>query len=517
MSSGLAECLVRDGVLSAEIVRSAAGRQMVYGGGLDTALLEMAVVDESTVWGTLAASSGLPVPPAALMDEVDPTVAATLGPRPAADGLAVPVARHGDRVAVLCADPAEAESLRRRAGTHGLDVDLYIAPEVRVHVAAQMVFGTPMPPRFLRLLAHLVGAQVARRWMLAQTPAPLPLPRAPTVVTVTRGPPTVEAPAAAPEPPAASKRHPPRSTEGTPRPTRGKRAAAAAALALPDDPAAAVEGLAPLQQVMEQAQAIQDSPGGSEDDYGEFSLSAENAAPRPGTLVGPSAPSPIEPPPAPPRRRTGRVAVVTVDANAPPDEETLQAAETGTGESQTVAFRALRTHLGHPRVAALTARLRDDVVNAPGGNAIPAVTALGELRDPAGIPALLGRLGEHDAALTKSVHAALVEIAKQDFGYGVRRWRVWWNGHQDDERIEWLFGGLSHKTSEIRFSAAEDLRQLTGEYFGYHFDLPKREREEARARWESWWLENRGKNRSAPAMPAAADTHPGRPGDPPKP
>jgi hypothetical protein len=167
-------------------------------------------------------------------------------------------------------------------------------------------------------------------------------------------------------------------------------------------------------------------------------------------------------------------------------------------------------------VAALTARLRDDVVNAPGDNAIPAVTALGELRDPTAVPALLGRLGEPDAALAKAVHTALVEIAKQDYGYGVRRWRIWWNGHQDDERIEWLFAGLSHKTSEIRFSASEDLRQLTGEYFGYHFDLPKRERQEARARWESWWLENRGKRRSAAAMPAAADTRSSRPGDPPK-
>jgi hypothetical protein len=131
------------------------------------------------------------------------------------------------------------------------------------------------------------------------------------------------------------------------------------------------------------------------------------------------------------------------------------------------------------------------VANAQGERAVASVIALGELRDRAAFPVLLGRLGDQDGALTKAVHGALVEIAKQDFGTSVRRWRTWWNQHQDEERIDWLFVGLSHKTSEIRYSASDELRVLTGEYFGYHFDLPKREREEARARWESWWLENR--------------------------
>jgi hypothetical protein len=28
---------------------------------------------------------------------------------------------------------------------------------------------------------------------------------------------------------------------------------------------------------------------------------------------------------------------------------------------------------------------------------------------------------------------------------------------------------------------------MTGAYFGYHFDLPERDREEARRRWSHWW------------------------------
>ena len=57
--------------------------------------------------------------------------------------------------------------------------------------------------------------------------------------------------------------------------------------------------------------------------------------------------------------------------------------------------------------------------------------------------------------------------------------------------MDWLFEGLSHKTPEIRAAAEQELRALTGEYFGYAFDLPRREA--ARARWQSWWAERRTK------------------------
>jgi hypothetical protein len=103
--------------------------------------------------------------------------------------------------------------------------------------------------------------------------------------------------------------------------------------------------------------------------------------------------------------------------------------------------------------------------------------------------ALLARLkttGPDAAAAQKALSA----LTKQDLGPKRKRWEAWWQKHQDEERVEWLFDGLSHKTVEIRASAEEELRALTGEYFGYHFDLPKLEREEARVRWQASWYES---------------------------
>ena len=111
--------------------------------------------------------------------------------------------------------------------------------------------------------------------------------------------------------------------------------------------------------------------------------------------------------------------------------------------------------------------------------------------DKGEVPDLIERLEEGDDVET--VHAKLVAITKQDFGPKPKRWAAWWKQHEDDERIDWLFEGLSHKTAEIREAAEQELRALTGEYFGYAFDLPRGAREAARARWQSWWTERRTK------------------------
>ncbi|HVR63332.1 MAG TPA: hypothetical protein VMU50_15635 [Polyangia bacterium] len=488
----LGDRLVRDGVLTEETVRSAAARQLVYGGALDTALLEMGVIDEATMWGSLARASDLPLPPPALMERADRTAAAVFDAGAlAAAGLAVPVARDGNRVQVLCADPVDGERLRRSAGARGIETELYIAPEVRVRVAAQMALGTPLPPRFVRLLARLVGAQAARRWVRAPASVAPPLPSAPIMVTVTieaQPPPEGEKLPAPPPPPPRSR------APGTKRAARPKRSSA---LARQSESAASapVDGIAPLEEVMALAPSIMETTD-------ETSASGETAREPEAAMA--AATRALGREPAAPRATGDRAGDRNVQnvLNIP---SVLAAAESAPDEERAAALRLLRGSLDHPRVAALAAQLRDDVANAPSERAIPAARSLGELRDPLAVPVLINRLGEHDARLTAAVRAVLVDITKQDLGTGARRWRTWWTHHQSDERIDWLFAGLSHGAPEIRYSSSEDLRDLTGQYFGYHYDLPKREREEARVRWEAWWLENRAGRRTAPVPVVAPE------------
>ena len=118
-----------------------------------------------------------------------------------------------------------------------------------------------------------------------------------------------------------------------------------------------------------------------------------------------------------------------------------------------------------------------------------ATDAIIELGDIEAIPDLMGviergdRSGEH-------ARKALISLTAQDFGPSEKKWRKWWETAYRRHRIEWLIDGLGHKEDSVREGAINDLRRLTGEYFGYHHDLPKREREIAAERWANWWRDS---------------------------
>lgn len=115
-----------------------------------------------------------------------------------------------------------------------------------------------------------------------------------------------------------------------------------------------------------------------------------------------------------------------------------------------------------------------------------AATAITELGDTESVVDLIGAIERSDRA-GEHARRALVALTAQDFGANERKWRKWYDGARNRHRIEWLIEGLAHKEDAIREGAINDLRRLTGEYFGYHHDLPKRERETAAQKWANWW------------------------------
>jgi HEAT repeat protein len=117
-----------------------------------------------------------------------------------------------------------------------------------------------------------------------------------------------------------------------------------------------------------------------------------------------------------------------------------------------------------------------------------AAHALGELRDVGAVADLIVAT-ERDHTTAEEARRALVTITKQDFGTKAKKWRAWWDKNKERPRIEWMLDGLAHSEDDVRLSASEELKRITGEYFGYHYDLPKREREEARLKWLKWWEE----------------------------
>ena len=115
-----------------------------------------------------------------------------------------------------------------------------------------------------------------------------------------------------------------------------------------------------------------------------------------------------------------------------------------------------------------------------------ATSAIVELGDVEAIADLIGVIERADRA-GEHARKALVALTAQDFGPSEKKWRKWYDTARQRHRIEWLIDGLAHKEDTIREAAINDLRRLTGEYFGYHHDLPRKERDLAADRWAAWW------------------------------
>nr|MBK7064349.1 hypothetical protein [Deltaproteobacteria bacterium] len=161
------------------------------------------------------------------------------------------------------------------------------------------------------------------------------------------------------------------------------------------------------------------------------------------------------------------------------DDETLHPA----------AMEVLRAHRRFPEFASVGATLRT-ALREPRDSALVrrrAAAALGELRDVDAVPLLIAALSDRDGPLALAAQRGLVLITRQDFGTTTQHWIDWWSGASSRHRVEWLIDALLHVDGTLRHEASEELKKLTGQFFGYYYNLPRRERERAHQRYIEWW------------------------------
>lgn len=118
-----------------------------------------------------------------------------------------------------------------------------------------------------------------------------------------------------------------------------------------------------------------------------------------------------------------------------------------------------------------------------------AVDALTALRDVDIIEKLIDLIREDDPTLLEHVHRALVVLTCTDHGRSHRRWSAWYAKNGKRHRIEWLIDGLLNGEESIRQVAADELKRLTQEHYGYHAGSPKKDRERVHKRFRQWWDE----------------------------
>lgn len=116
-----------------------------------------------------------------------------------------------------------------------------------------------------------------------------------------------------------------------------------------------------------------------------------------------------------------------------------------------------------------------------------AAASLGEFRDVPSVETLIDALVDNDPGLVEAAHRALVLLTRQDHGPAPEGWRHWHERMRARHRVEWLIEALLHSEAGLRHDASEELKKVTGQFFGYYFNLPRKERERAHQRYLEWW------------------------------
>lgn len=155
MPSRLSSLLVRDGVVGVRRMEKAFQRQVLYGGSLDTILLELGMVPEDRLCQYLALASGLPPASREECEALEPSVAALLPLEQAQAYRAVPLALEGDAIRMAVAAPIDLAALEDLADHVDRPLRPLLVPEYRWHVMLEQAYGIATPQRFAALASQI--------------------------------------------------------------------------------------------------------------------------------------------------------------------------------------------------------------------------------------------------------------------------------------------------------------------------------------------------------------------------
>lgn len=186
----LASLLVREAVLPHSLVEEAQERQVLMGGTLDTALLELGLLDEARLLELLPRAYQTPAVGKSELLAVDKAVSSVFPRRLAEKHGVVPLEVNGRRLTVAIAGAPDLALLDEI----GFMLSVYVKPavttQVRIAWALARMYGVPLPPR-LEALLQRVGESTeeakaaVEAWQARATHKPLPKAPEPPPPTTT--------------------------------------------------------------------------------------------------------------------------------------------------------------------------------------------------------------------------------------------------------------------------------------------------------------------------------------------
>jgi hypothetical protein len=147
----LATVLVQEGLVAPEAMERAVLRQKVCGGTLDSALLELELLDERVLVLALARVAGLPPSPPVALADPDPRIRRLFPARLAERHGIAPFRLDGHELVVLASWPDGVAALPDAAAALPVRLTAHVAPEWRVRELVYRVYGLAAGERYERL------------------------------------------------------------------------------------------------------------------------------------------------------------------------------------------------------------------------------------------------------------------------------------------------------------------------------------------------------------------------------
>jgi hypothetical protein len=158
----LSELLLADQVVDPVTVEDVLEAQAVYGGGFDTNLLELGVVDERRLQPYLERAYGL-ANRIDVLGEPAPRAIERLPRRQAETFRVVPFRLSGRTLDLIVADPTDVRALDEVGLITGHRIQVNVATEARVHWHLHRAYHLPLPGRLASILEGRVRPRPARR------------------------------------------------------------------------------------------------------------------------------------------------------------------------------------------------------------------------------------------------------------------------------------------------------------------------------------------------------------------
>ena len=143
----LAALLVEEGAVSAADLERALARQREAGGALDTALLELGLIDEARLVGALSRATNLPAAPASAWDAADARARRVFPSRVAERHGLAPFALDGRELSLVATHPVDLGLLDEISFMLSLHLTAHVGPEWRVRALIHRLYGGALEPR----------------------------------------------------------------------------------------------------------------------------------------------------------------------------------------------------------------------------------------------------------------------------------------------------------------------------------------------------------------------------------